>query len=89
MYCQLVICLDIFIHILQVHFSADLPHRFKVIDSWKQYFQVSSYTHTQSLPNPTLFEPYDCNKATTDSDTLSIFFCNFLQLKSWLCVGVL
>jgi hypothetical protein len=53
----------------------------------KQDVRVSSYT--QILHDPTFLEPYDCNKATTDSDTLSMFFRNFLQLKSWLCVGTL
>jgi hypothetical protein len=37
---------------------------------------------------PPFLESQDCDKETTDLDTLSVFFRNFLQLQSWLCVGV-
>lgn len=43
----------------------------------------------QTLPDRTFLEPYHCNKATTDSDTLSVSFHHFLHLKSWLCIRAL
>jgi len=46
---------------------------------------VSSYK--QTTPDLPFLEPLDCNKGTTDSDSLSIFLPYFLQLHSWLCVG--
>jgi len=63
-----------------------LTYHFKVIDSLLQDFWVSSYK--QTAPDPLFLEPSDCIKETTDSDTLSIFLPNFLQLQLWLCVGV-
>jgi len=42
----------------------------------------SEVTNKQTGHDPLLFEPLDCNKGTTHSDTLSVF----LQLQSWLCV---
>ena len=35
--------------------------------------------------DPLFSEPLNCNKETTNSDTLSVF----LLLQSWLCVGML
>jgi len=34
--------------------------------------------------DPQFLEPLDCNKGNIHSDTLSVF----LQLQSWLCVGM-
>jgi len=48
----------------------------------------SQITHTQISPDPKFLAAHDCNKATTDSVTLFIFFRNFLQLESWLSAGV-
>ena len=44
----------------------------------------SQVTNKEISPDPVFLEPYDCNKETTHSDTLSLF----LQLQSWLCVGM-
>ena len=44
----------------------------------------SQVTHKHTGPNPLFLEPEDCNKVTTHSGTLSVF----LQLQSWLYVGV-
>ena len=44
----------------------------------------SQVTHKHTRCDPLFLEPEDCNKVTTHSDTLSVF----LQLQSWLCVGV-
>jgi hypothetical protein len=33
----------------------------------------SQVTNKQTLPDPTFLDPYICNKATIDSDTLSLF----------------
>ena len=44
----------------------------------------SQVTHKQTCPDPLFLEPEDCNKETSHSDTLSVF----LQLQSWLCVGM-
>jgi hypothetical protein len=45
---------------------------------WSSKFG-SQVTDTKNLPDPTFWEPYDCNKATTHLDTISIscrhFFC--------------
>jgi len=54
---------------------------FKVIDSLMQDAWVSSYKK-QDGHDPLLLKPLDCNKGTTRS--LSVF----LQLQSWLCVGM-
>jgi len=63
--------------------SGGLPRfSLKVIDSLMQDACVSSYKYTG---HDSLFlEPSDCNNGTTHSDTLSVF----LQLQSWLCVGM-
>jgi len=45
---------------------------------------VSQVTNKQTSPDPLFLEPQDCNKETTHSDTLSVF----LQLQSWLCIGM-
>jgi len=45
----------------------------------------SQVTNTQTGHGPLFLEPLDCNKGTTHSDTLSVF----LQLQSWLCIGML
>jgi len=58
-------------------------YRFMVIDSLMQAAWVSSYKQTDG-PDPLFLEPQDCNKGTTHSETLSVF----LQLQSWLCVGM-
>ena len=55
---------------------------------WSRMFG-SQVTNMQTLPDPTFLEPYNCNIGTIDWDTLSLFFCHFLQYKPWLCVGVL
>jgi hypothetical protein len=57
-------------------------YRFKVIVRVMQDAWVSSYK--QTIHDPLFLEPFDCNKGTTHSDTLYIF----LQLQSWLCVGM-
>ena len=44
----------------------------------------SQVTNKQTGPDPPFLEPLDCNKETTHSDTLTLF----LQLPSWLCVGM-
>jgi len=62
-----------------------LTYHFKIIDSLMQNVWVSSYK--QTTPDLPFLEPLDCNKGTTDSDSLSIFLPYFLQLHSWLCVG--
>jgi hypothetical protein len=56
---------------------------FKVIDSLMQDVR-SQVTNKQTSPDPLFLEPEDCNKVTTHSDSLSVY----LQLQSWLCVGV-
>ena len=38
----------------------------------------SQVTNTQTLPDPTFLEPYNCSKMTTESDALRISFCHFL-----------
>jgi hypothetical protein len=45
-------------------------------------FQV---TNTQTLPDSTLLEPFDCNNTTTDLDAFTISFVTF----SISCIGVL
>jgi hypothetical protein len=60
-----------------------LTYHFKVIDSLMQDVG-SQVTHNHTGPDPLFLEPEDCNKVTTHSNTLSVF----LQLQSWLCVGV-
>jgi hypothetical protein len=44
----------------------------------------SKVTNKQTRHDPLLLEPSDTNKGTTHSDTLFVF----LQLPSWLCVGM-
>jgi len=44
----------------------------------------SQVTNKETGHDPLFLEPLDCNKRTTHSDTLSVF----LQLQSWLCVGM-
>jgi hypothetical protein len=39
----------------------------------------SQVTNTQTLPDPTFIEPYNCNKTMTDLDALCISFCYFLS----------
>jgi hypothetical protein len=56
---------------------------FKVIDSLMQDVR-SQVTNIQTGRDPLFLEPEDCNKVTTHSDTLSVY----LQLQSWLCIGV-
>jgi len=63
-----------------------LIYRFKVIDSLMQDDWISSYKQTG--PDPLFLESLDSNKETTDSDNLSVFLPNFLQLQSWLCLAV-
>ena len=41
-------------------------------------------SNTQTGPDPLFLEPEDCNKESNHSDNLSVF----LQLRSWLCVGM-
>jgi hypothetical protein len=41
-------------------------------------------TNKQTRHDPLLLKPLDTNKGTTHSDTLFVF----LQLQSWLCVGM-
>jgi hypothetical protein len=48
----------------------------------------SQITNKWTIPNPPFLESQDRNKETTDLDTLSVFFRNFLQLQSSLCVGM-
>jgi hypothetical protein len=63
-----------------------LTYRFKVIDSLMQDDWISSYKQTG--PDSLFLESLDSNKETTDSDNLSVFLPNFLQLQSWLSIGV-
>ena len=44
----------------------------------------SQVTNKQTPHDPLLLEPLDTNKGTTHSDNLSVF----LQLQSWLCIGM-
>jgi len=44
----------------------------------------SQVTNKQTGPDPLFLEPLDCNKETTDSDTLSVFLPNFLHLQRGL-----
>jgi hypothetical protein len=39
----------------------------------------SQVTNTQTFHDPKFLEAHDCNKVTTHSETLSIFFCNFTR----------
>jgi len=45
----------------------------------------SQVTYKQTSHDPPCLEPLDCNKGPTHSDTLSVF----LQLQSWLFIGML
>ena len=45
---------------------------------------MSQVTNKQTVSDLLFLELQDCNKGTTHSDTLSVF----LQLQSWLCVGM-
>ena len=60
--------------------SAVLSFTSRLMKSRSRMFG-SQVTDIHTLPDPTFFEPYDCNKVTTDSGTFSVFFCNFFQLK--------
>jgi hypothetical protein len=44
----------------------------------------SQVTNKQTGHDPLFLEPLDCIKGTTYSDTLFVF----LQLQSWLCIGM-
>ena len=66
-----------------LHMSLSACSCFKVIDSLMQVVR-SQVTNKQTGPDPLFLEPEDCNKVTTRSDTLSVY----LQLQSWLYVGV-
>jgi hypothetical protein len=61
-------------------------YRIEVINSFKQDVW-SQFTNTLTLPDPIFLESHDFNKATTVWVTLHIFFHNFRQLQSWLCIG--
>jgi len=41
----------------------------------------SQVTDIHTLPDPTFFEPYDCNKVTTDSNTFCVFFWQLLSVE--------
>ena len=60
-----------------------LTYPFKVIKTWCKMLE-SQVTNKQTGRDPLVLEPLDCNKETTNSDTLSVF----LHLRSWLCVGM-
>jgi hypothetical protein len=67
---------DILIHnILYISQLFCLTYHIKLINSLKHDFRISSYKH--AYPSwPHILSPYACNRATIDSDTLSIFFHN-------------
>ena len=60
-----------------------LTYRFKVINNLMQDVG-SQVIHKPTGPDPLFWEPKDCKKVTSHSDTLSVF----CQLWSWLCVGM-
>ena len=69
-----------------MHFSAVLCHLMH--QGYRQHEAGCLGPNTQILSDPTFLEPFDCNIVTTDSNTLSVFSCNFFQYKSWLFIGV-
>ena len=86
MQCLWVTSFLIFSHyVLHTHLSAGLAHL--MLQCNKQH--DAGWLGLKLQPNrpvltPPFLEPYDCNKETTHSDTVSVYF----QLQTWLCVGM-
>jgi hypothetical protein len=69
--------------VIRVNLSADLTHCFKVIDSLMQGFG-SQVIKKLTGPDPLFLEPKDCNKETTNLDTLCFPSVAIMALRRYV-----